>query len=119
MIKVLLDTNAMVYSFDKKTDVASILNESLNEQCSLYYADLSINELKRLKRNDVVAWAAKMNLNKVESVTGKGQVDDLLLDLSKKYDFYLLTYDKILAKEAISVGVPIIRMTGHSAVVEK
>ncbi len=119
MIRVLLDTNAMVYFFDKKTDIRAMLDRGLNTAYELYYADVSISELKRIKRNDVVRWLLSISVKKVSPVEAKGPVDDVLMDISRANEMHLLTFDKVLAQRALSAAIPIIRISGQNANIEK
>lgn len=119
MIRILLDTNALVYFFDKKTDINSLLDKSLNVPFELLYADVSINELKTIKRNDVVRWLYGLGLKKTDSLQKSGPVDDMLIEISRANELYLLTFDKILAQNALANGIGIIRISGQSARIEQ
>ncbi len=119
MINILIDTNALIYFFDKKTDVKRMLDRGLNQPHSLFYPDVAVDELKRLKRNDVIRWAESTGLQLVNTGGLEGLNDDKILGLSKRHDFSLMTQDRVLRKRALQNGIEIIRLTGQSARVEK
>jgi rRNA-processing protein FCF1 len=112
MIKVLLDTNFLIYSFDNKTALNETFERNTAAEFSLYTLDSCIEELERLGRKDVIKW---LELNRIKVITTdkKGKVDDKIILLAKSEDYGILSEDRVLIKRAKSEGIKIIRFGGR------
>ncbi len=115
MLRVLIDTNALVYTFDGKKDIYSIFDNSVGEAFRFYTLDSCMDELEMLGRKDVVKW---VNVNKIEVIGTKlgGKTDDKILNEASEHDFAVLTEDKELIDRSLSKKLKVIRITGNSLV---
>ncbi len=110
MIKIALDTNSLVYIFDNKTDIESALDLSLGGPYKLFVPQCCINELIKLKRQDVVSLIKSLRFNVIESEPG--DVDGELIRLAKEKNMHVMTEDRKLIAKARLAGVVIIRRSG-------
>ena len=106
MVELLLDTNILIYSFDKKYDINRLSDDVVYGPYSLNTLSLCIEELKSLGRNDVAAWASSVNIKILKAVS-VGNVDDSLLKTALDNKMLLVTADKELIHKANAIGVGI------------
>lgn len=111
MLKVILDTNAMIYSFDNKKDINAVFDRSVNDSFRLYSLDACIGELKGLDRNDVVLWTEKNNVTILTTREG-GKTDDKILEEAAKSGYAVMTEDRELMKRARDRNVKLVRFAG-------
>ncbi len=111
---VVIDTNSFVYAFDKKLDLLGVVENGLNEKCEFMTLSMCINELKRIKRNDVARWVGHLKVTVIET-NPEGFVDDQILSVASRREAYLLTQDKILRDRAKQEGLKTVNVVGQNA----
>jgi rRNA-processing protein FCF1 len=104
MKKIILDTNALMAIDEFKIDLFSEINNFCDFKYKLYVLQGSIDELNKIISDQRGKYqrAAKLALGlikakKVEVLSSSGDVDDLLVNYSKKEDL-VLTQDIELKK---------------------
>ncbi len=112
MIKVLIDTNSLIYFFDNKTDLYSEFDKAFSESFSFYTISPCIEELKRLGKKDVIKWMEFCKINTVR-IENKGKVDDNILEVAKKESSALISSDRELLNRARSAGIRIFKVGGR------
>ncbi len=112
MISVLIDTNFLIYSFDKKNDLRRIFDESVTDSYALITLDKCIGELNRLKRKDVIYWCKLVGI-KILSSPPYGKTDFILIEVAKKYGYYLLSSDRALLQQAKSKSIKTLSVGGR------
>ncbi|MCL4399430.1 hypothetical protein M1293_02925 [Candidatus Parvarchaeota archaeon] len=111
MIRLLFDTNLLIYSFDDKTDIKRLLDSSMTDSYRLYALQQCINELKTIGRRDVAAWAESYGFTILEKEDGR-KADDILLEKSKQ-GFHIATNDKALYSKVIKHGGKAVKFSGR------
>jgi rRNA-processing protein FCF1 len=108
MIRILLDTNFLIYTFDTKMDLHKVLDSSLLEAYELYCTDKNLEELNRVGRKDVLGLVKRLNIVVLKTEEPGLPVDDLLIKISKERGFYIATQDRVLISKAKNAGIPVI-----------
>ncbi len=108
MIKILLDTNFLIYFFDSKTDIYKVLDSSLLDSYELYCTDKNLEELSGLGKEDVIALVKHLKVHVLKVDDSGSPVDDILIRTAKEKGFYIATQDRNLISKAKRSGVPII-----------
>ncbi len=116
MLKVLIDTNALIYSFDGKKDIYSIFDRNISEPFSLYCIDSCINELKALGRKDVVKWVYRNKIEVIKTEEG-GNTDDKIVEKAAEGGFAVMTEDKKLIDKARVKNIKTVRIAGNGLIV--
>ncbi|MCL5016946.1 MAG: hypothetical protein M1441_02265 [Candidatus Parvarchaeota archaeon] len=104
MIKLLLDTNILVYAFKNGYDLGRMSDSGVYGPYELYTLDLCINELRALNKLDVVRWVQLSGIKTIKT-DGSGKADDRLLEIAKERDMHLLTEDRELYNRALGLKV--------------
>ncbi len=99
MNSVLVDTNILVYCFDRKKNLEEMLDEILQENFSLFTLKKCVDELSKIKRNDVKQFILFSDIKIVEYNTGKN-TDDEILNYSLENKCIIVTEDRNLIKKA-------------------
>lgn len=107
MIKILADTNSLVYIFDNKTDINNALDNSLNAPYKLFTLSGCINELIKIGRPEIAVFVRFLRFSVVDC--GPGHVDDELLLVAKKNDMCIWTEDNKLLAKAKEAGIMALR----------
>ncbi len=115
MIKVLLDTNSLIYTFDNKKDLYAICDRDLQEPFSFFTIDACVNELKMLRREDVVKWLDSAKIKTINCGSESGSTDSKLLAVAKEEGCALFTYDRELLSKAVSAGIKTLKIAGQHA----
>lgn len=108
MAKILLDTNFLVAPFQFSFDVYEEL-ERLYPYAELYTLDDALQEAKSIesgKYSELVPQMLKAQEVDVLQTEGRGEVDDLIVDVSD--EFVVATNDKELKDRLIQQGRPVI-----------
>ncbi|MEW6069171.1 MAG: PIN domain-containing protein [Candidatus Thermoplasmatota archaeon] len=105
MVKVLLDTNALLAVFQFKIDLEKELDRLLGRYEILVPTSV-VKELKGLKsRYALAALKLSERYNKVEL---KGEVDNAILELAKKGNIVVVTNDRALRRKLRTNKIPVI-----------
>ena len=111
MIKILVDTNSLIYFFDNKTDLYSLFDRHFSEPFSFYTISPCLEELKRMGRKEVIKWADVSGIKTWEA-TNVGRVDDNILDIAKKEKLAVISEDRALVSRAKSAGIKVFKIGG-------
>lgn len=103
----------MIYAFDNKQDLHEIFDRDLSDSFSLYMIQDSVNELTMLRRRDVVKWLIGAGITVIRAKREVGDVDSRLLETAKYEGYALLTEDRELASEAVSMGIKTFGIAGR------
>jgi rRNA-processing protein FCF1 len=119
--KILLDTNFLVAPFQFSFDLFEELKR-LYPNTQVYTLDDAVQEAKSIrggKYNDLVEQLIEKKDIEVLETTGKGEVDDLIVDISD--EFIVATNDKVLKQRLLGDSRPviIIRTGDHLEVVNR
>jgi rRNA-processing protein FCF1 len=115
MLRVLIDTNALVYAFDGKKDIYSIFDRSVGESFRFYTLDSCMGELEMLGRKDVAKWIHSIRIEVIDTERG-GKTDDKILSEASDRGFAVLTEDKELIERALSKKLRVIRIAGNNLI---
>jgi len=110
MIKILFDTNFALIPFQFKIDIYSELNRIINEKYELYFLDVCIKELEKLKFGKAALELMKQKGVKFVSFPIYNGVDSTILEYAKKNNAIIATQDKELKKKALKRKVRIITL---------
>ncbi|MCL5009841.1 MAG: hypothetical protein M1433_02605 [Candidatus Parvarchaeota archaeon] len=118
MLKILIDTNAMIYAFDGKKDINSIFSREVRDSFRFYSLDACMRELEGLGRKDVIRWAKE---NKIEMINtaSSGKTDDKIIDEAVLAGFTVLTADAELIRRADARKVSTVKVSGNHLVFSK
>lgn len=116
VLKIVLDTNFLMTPFNLGIDVVSELDRIINQKYEIIILKGTIEELKGLSKNPSlkVRKAARLALELaqrytvVDLVPENGNMDALIVKLSKKEGYIVATNDKNLRRKLKSEGVPTI-----------
>lgn len=108
MINILIDTNLLIYAFDRKIDLNRAFDDSLTPSYKLFCIDRNLEELRRLGRGDVIKLLIHLNIPTLKTNEPQQTVDDLLVKLARERRFYIATQDRRLAQKARNAGIKII-----------
>lgn len=110
-MKILLDTNFLVYCAENKIDYEEQINEIINEKHELFIPELVLNELKlialkseKYSDKEAAKLAIKLiNYNKINIIKLRGKnADEAIIDACKKSnEFMAATLDLELRKKLI------------------
>ncbi len=103
-MKFLLDTNFLVYIFDSKLNPYEMISAVVSSSFSIHCLSLTIDELKKIGRNDVVEWIEKVDI-KVIKYDCNDKVDNCILKFAKDNSMCILTQDIELINLAVKQGV--------------
>jgi rRNA-processing protein FCF1 len=106
MLKFLLDTNVLLYAFQKEFDIKSAIDSSVSEAYSLHTLDVCVEELAKTGKHRIDTWLKGLNIFVLASENA-GSVDDTIIKTAKGDGFCILTEDRALAAKALSLGIPI------------
>ncbi len=113
MNEVLVDTNIMVYLFDRKADLREMLDSFFQSPFSVITLKICINELSSIKRNDVREFFINYGINILDYGDSK-VADDVILEACKKNGYLLLTEDRILIKRSEKNGIKTLSFAGRT-----
>ncbi|MEM2144825.1 MAG: PIN domain-containing protein [Candidatus Jordarchaeaceae archaeon] len=116
VLKIVLDTNFLMTPFNLGLDVISELDRIINQKYEIIILKGTIEELERLSENPSlkVRKAAKLALELaqrytiIDSASKNGDMDKLIVNLSKKEGYIVATNDKNLRRKLKSEGIPTI-----------
>ncbi len=112
MNDVVIDTNIMVYCFDNKLDLNSLLDNFFQSSFSILTIKKCIDELTKIKRNDVKGFFLSYGLRVVEFEENKN-TDDTLLDFCLYKSAILFTEDKLLRAKANRLKIKTLAFEGR------
>lgn len=118
MNEVVVDTNVMVYCFDGKLDLRSLLDNFLQESFSLVTLKKCMDELIAIKRQDVHRFFLFYGIKIVDFYEGKN-TDDTLLEYCKGKNCFLFTEDKDLRNKATNINIKTLSFDGRSVKISK
>ncbi len=113
MNEVLVDTNVMVYCFDRKIDINTIIDQFFQSGFKILTLKKCIYELSKIGRDDVKSFFLSYKIEIIDSDNDK-TTDDVILDTCSKNNFYLFTEDNILIERAKSLGIKTLSLSGNS-----
>ncbi len=110
-MKIILDTNFIIKSFDYKVDIKTELDRICSSKYELFIIDKTIDEIKKLN-NSSLALSFANSVSKI-STTG-GHVDDSIVQ-NLNNDTVVATQDKALKEKIKNKGaqIIIIRQKNH------
>ncbi|MCW1301574.1 MAG: hypothetical protein OH316_00335 [Candidatus Parvarchaeota archaeon] len=108
MMNILLDTNFLIYTFDRKIDLSEFLNTPLSSPYKLFCIDKNIEELNRLGRRDVIGLVDHLKVEILKTGHSHLHVDDLMIKVAKEGGFCIATQDRELIQKSMDAGVPVI-----------
>jgi len=118
MIKIILDTNFVGIPFEFKVDIYSELERIIDEKYELFFPDICLNELKKLKFGEVAKDLMLKKGVKILPLEKKGSVDETLINFAKENGYAIATQDKELRKKAIRYNIPIIILRSKSHLIK-
>jgi rRNA-processing protein FCF1 len=123
MKKIILDTNFLLIPFTEKVDIFDEIDRIVEESYELFIIDTSLQELKKIheEQKGKSKEAAKLALelvkkHPIEFLSGiSDHVDDDIVALCKKDDYYVATQDKELKKKVkdLKRSIIILRQKNH------
>ena len=113
MSDILVDTNVMVYCFDRKLDLRSLLDGFLQSKFTVFTLAKCIKELSSIKRNDVEKFFSSFGIKILDFDDGK-TTDDTILNKCSSDGYILFTEDKALIKRAKAIGVKTVSFAGKT-----
>ncbi|MEM0143747.1 MAG: hypothetical protein QXL94_07375 [Candidatus Parvarchaeum sp.] len=113
MNDVLVDTNIMVYVFDKKLDLRDLLDSFFQSSFSILTIKKCMDELTAIKRQDVKNFFLSYGINAVDFDEGKN-TDDTLLDFCLHTKSILFTEDRELRSRADNLGIKTLSLSGRT-----
>nr|MDO8080234.1 hypothetical protein [Candidatus Freyarchaeota archaeon] len=116
VLKIVLDTNFLMAPSNLGIDVISELDRIINQKYEIIILKGTIEELKGLSENPSlkVRKAAKLALELAQRYTvvdlapENGNMDELIVKLSKKEGYIVATNDQNLRRKLKSEGIPTI-----------
>lgn len=97
--KVLLDSNALIYALEQRSDIRELLSQ-IPEVTGILVPTCVLLELERMS-GDVNYARGALDLAKgFPSIEGNGTADDCLLELASRNGFFILTNDRLLISRA-------------------
>jgi len=118
MIKIILDTNFVGIPFEFKVDIYSELERIIDEKYELFFPDICLNELKKLKFGEVAKDLMLKKGVKILPLEKKGSVDETLINFAKENGYAIATQDKELRKKALKYNIPIIILRSKSHLIK-
>ncbi|MCL4375915.1 hypothetical protein M1558_00270 [Candidatus Parvarchaeota archaeon] len=112
MNDVVIDTNIMVYCFDNKLDLNSLLDNFFQSSFSILTIKKCIDELTNIKRSDVKSFFLSYGLRVVEFDENKN-TDDTLLDFCLYKNGILFTEDRELRAKANKLKIRTLVLEGR------
>ena len=109
MIKVVLDTNALMMPFQFKVDIEGELVRHLGA-VEIYIPQICIEELSRL--DDRKAKGALQLAKRFKVLQSKGKGDEAVLNLATELKAILVTNDAALRQRAKSIGLRVAYLRG-------
>ena len=115
-MKVLFDASFLMLSAELGKDLISLAEDVVGERIEPYILPDSLEELKSISRHRgkratlarvALKLAEKMTLLRLDLEEGL-EVDEKLLEVSRRYGLILATVDSGLVKRAREAGVPIL-----------
>ena len=117
-MKVLFDASFLMFSAELGKDLISLAEDVVGERIEPYIIPDSLEELKSISRHRgkratlarvALKLAEKMTLLRLDLEEGL-EVDEKLLEVSRRYGLILATVDSGLVKRAREVGVPVLSL---------
>jgi hypothetical protein len=110
MKKIIFDTNFATIPFQFKVDIYSELNRLIDEQYKIFFPNLCVTELKRLKfGKTALDLMEKKNVVLVDIPLTKN-VDDSIANYAETEKAMIATQDRELKKKALKKGLAIITL---------
>lgn len=99
-MKIILDTNFLLYCTKQKIDYIEEIDKLLSESYELVVPSVVIEELEKLKEGKVALQILEKNIkdNKVKVLETEGEADEVILNLAGKKDI-IATMDKELKNQ--------------------
>ncbi len=113
MIRILVDTNVLVYIFERKLNINEVLDRALSEAYILNTLDLCLNELKTIGKPGIVKFVAQIGIRIVNSGMKAISVDDAIIKEASLGGFYIMSEDKELLAKAAAEGIRTISFNGY------
>jgi uncharacterized protein len=113
VIKVVLDTNALMMPFQFKVDIQGELVRHLGA-VEIYVPQICIEELTRL--DDRKAKGALLLAKRFKIVPSKGKGDEAVLNLALELRAVLVTNDAELRRRAKGVGLKVAYLRGKDRI---
>jgi hypothetical protein len=122
VLRVVLDTNFLMTPFNLGLDVISELDRIISQKYEIIILKGTIEELKGLSKNPSlkVRKAAKLALELaqrykiVDLIPKNGNMDELIVEFSKKEGYAVATNDQNLRRKLKSEGIPTIYVRQRS-----
>ncbi|MEM3526301.1 MAG: hypothetical protein QXV37_02705 [Candidatus Jordarchaeaceae archaeon] len=116
VLKIVLDTNFLMTPFNLGLNIISELDRIINQKYEIIILSGTIEELKGLLENPSpkVRKAAKLALELaqrytiINTATENGDMDEVIVNLSKKEGYIVATNDKNLRRKLKAEGIPTI-----------
>ncbi len=102
--KVILDSNALIYSLEHKSDLRGLLL-SIPEISGILVPKCVLRELETMSSDVRYARGALTLASGFPSVEGDGPADDCILEVASKNRYFILTNDRGLILRAKKAGV--------------
>lgn len=113
MTDILVDTNILVYCFDRKIDLERVLDDFLQQGFSLLTLKKCMDELLAIKRKDVESFFSSYKINIMDFNVGKN-TDDTIIDFCRRNGCVVFTEDRNLIARTKGLGVKTISFRGKT-----
>lgn len=113
MNEILIDTNIMVYCFDRKLNLTNLLDDLFQSGFRVITLKKCMEELISIKRIDVNNFFMHYNIN-VLDFNKNQNTDDTILNFCLDRKCFLFTEDKALLEKAKINGIKTLSFAGKS-----